>query len=96
MISMRGKGRRLDSASLAVQVVHVLLLNKTCPQDFFLEFGRRSEQNLGAGDVLSRNVFLFFRTVRLEAHSEDSELFEVHAVAVHQVPRKDFEQVVDY
>ena len=35
------QGTRLDSASLAVQVVHVLLLNKTCPQDFFLKFDRR-------------------------------------------------------
>lgn len=73
MISMCGKGRRLDSASLAVHVLPALLLNKTCPQDLFLEFGRRSEQNLGAGDVLCGNVILLFRTVSLKTHSENSE-----------------------
>ena len=90
------QGARLDSASLAVQVLPALLLNKTCPQDFFLKFDGRSEQNLGAGDVLCRNVILFFRAVRLEAHSENPELFKVNAVAVHQVARKEFKQVVDY
>lgn len=47
-----GKWRRFDSASLAVQLLSALLLDKARPQDFFLKFDRRSEQNLGAGDVL--------------------------------------------